>query len=119
MEGEQQAVYEQYPQFKEISGVSFFYSYLNAPFQLQVKTPIEMREDIVNEIAEFVTSNSQLNKMSTSYCRLLRTMLDKKHGPCWHVFVGKNFGAYAIHDKNMFLNFKYMGYTYLVYKTTV
>jgi hypothetical protein len=32
MEGEQQAVYEQYPQFKEISGVSLFYSYLNAPF---------------------------------------------------------------------------------------
>jgi dynein light chain LC8-type len=78
-----------------------------------------MREDILNEIAEFVTSNTQSGNITTSYCRLMRTMLDKKHGPCWHVFVGKNFGAYAVHDKNSFINFKYKGHTFLVYKTTV
>ena len=86
---------------------------------ISVHTPIEISEDILNEIAEYVTSNLQINRVGTSFCRLLRQTLDRKFGPCWHVFVGKNFGCYAVHDKNCFVNFKYQGYTYLVYKTTV
>ena len=78
-----------------------------------------MRQDILNEIAEYVTSNLKVKQVDGSFCKLLREKLDRKFGPAWHVFVGKNFGCFAIHDINSFTNFKYKGYTYLVYKTTV
>ena len=84
-----------------------------------VKTPIEMREDILNVIAEYVTSNLKVKPVDSSFCKLLREKLDRQFGPAWHVFVGKNFGCFAIHDINSFANFKYKGYTYLIYKTTV
>ena len=78
-----------------------------------------MREDILNDIAEYVTSNLKVKTVDSSFCKLLREKLDRKFGPAWHVFVGKNFGCFAIHDINSFTNFKYKGYTYLIYKTTV
>ena len=84
-----------------------------------VKTPIEMREDILDSIAEYVTQNTKMKAVDGPFCKLLRENLDRKFGPAWHVFVGKNFGCYAIHDNNSFANFKYKGYTYLIYKTTV
>ena len=84
-----------------------------------VKTPIEIADNIMNEIAEYVTSNLKVNTVGTSFARLLRETLDRKFGHAWHVFVGKNFGAFAVHDNNCFVNFKYKGFTYLVYKTTI
>ena len=78
-----------------------------------------MSENILNEIAEYVTSNLKVSTVGNSFCKLLRETLDRKFGPAWHVFVGKNFGCFAIHDNNSFVNFKYKGYTYLVYKTTI
>ena len=84
-----------------------------------VRTPIEMREDILDYVAEYVTQNLKMKSVDGPFCKLLRENLDRKFGPAWHVFVGKNFGCYAIHDNNSFTNFKYKGYTYLIYKTTV
>ena len=119
MDGEQQPVYEQYPSYKDVRGVNFFFLIFVIFFQLMVKTPIEIADNIMNEIAEYVTSNLKVNTVGTSFARLLRETLDRKFGPAWHVFVGKNFGCFAVHDTNCFVNFKYKGFTYLVYKTTI
>ena len=73
----------------------------------------------MNEIADTVTSNLKVKSVDNDFCKLLREMLDRKYGPAWHVFVGKNFGCNAVHDKNCFVNFVYKGYTYLIYKTTI
>ena len=66
-----------------------------------------MREDILDSIAEYVTQNTKMKAVDGPFCKLLRENLDRKFGPAWHVFVGKNFGCYAIHDNNSFANFKY------------
>lgn len=58
-----------------------------------VKTPIEINDDILDDIAEYVIKNLEQTTVNTSFCRLLREKLDRKYGQCWHVFVGKNFGA--------------------------
>lgn len=42
-----------------------------------------------------------------------------KYGKCWHVFAGKNFGAYSVHDRYNFMYFKYKTFYFLIYKTTV
>ena len=73
----------------------------------------------MNSIIEYVTSNLKATTVNGNFCKNLRDTLDRKYGPCWHVFVGKNFGCFAVHDKNSFVNFKYQGYTYLIYKTTI
>ena len=122
MADEEQAVYEQYPPFKDVRGVRKLYNNILLVclfLQLLVKTPIEMTEDILDYVAEYVTQNLKMKSVDGAFCKLLRENLDRKFGPAWHVFVGKNFGCYAIHDNNSFTNFKYKGYTYLIYKTTV
>ena len=106
MEGEQQAVYENYSKFKEIKGIQFSY-------------PFEIAEDVMNAIIEYVTGQTKTTQINGQFCKNLRETLDRKFGPAWHVFVGKNFGCYAIHDVNCFTNFKYKGFTYLIYKTTI
>jgi dynein light chain LC8-type len=55
-----------------------------------------------------------LNKL----CKEIREKLESKFGKYWHVFVGKNFGAYNVHDRYQYLFFKYKSYSFLIYKTT-
>ena len=50
-----------------------------------------MREDILDSIAEYVTQNTKMKAVDGPFCKLLRENLDRKFGPAWHVFVGKNF----------------------------
>ncbi len=63
--------------------------------------------------------NSQVNiTYLMQFCKNLRERLDMKFGKCWHVFAGKNFGAYSVHDRYNFMYFKYKTFYFLIYKTT-
>ena len=37
--------------------------------------------------------------------RYIKTGMDNKYGPCWHVIVGKNFGRLAFRIESIFLDF--------------
>ena len=39
---------------------------------------------------------------------ILNAAVDKKHGPTWHVVVGRNFGSYVTHETKHFIYF-YLG----------
>ena len=39
-----------------------------------------MSENILNEIAEYVTSNLKVSTVGNSFCKLLRETLDRKFG---------------------------------------
>lgn len=78
-----------------------------------------MSEEELNVIAEKVITLSKETPMGQNFCKFIREKLDRFYGPAWHVIVGKNFGCYAVHDKNKFAHFTYKGYTYLIYKTTI
>ncbi|MCQ2820375.1 MAG: hypothetical protein MJ252_24170 [archaeon] len=86
---------------------------------MEVWAPIEMSEEEMGVIAERVTSLSESMAIGPEFCKLIKGTLDDHYGPAWHVIVGKNFGCYAVHDKNKFAHFTYKGYTYLIYKTTI
>lgn len=78
-----------------------------------------MNEEEMNVIAEQVLSLTKDTQIGPEFCKFIREKLDSLYGPAWHVIVGKNFGCYAVHDKNKFAHFTYKGYTYLIYKTTI
>ena len=77
-----------------------------------------MSDEELNVIMDLAISFSK-NTEGPQTCQFIREKLDRLYGPAWHVIVGKNFGCYAVHDKNKFVNFTYNGYTFLIYKTTV
>ena len=84
-----------------------------------MQAPIEMSDLELNNILDLTISMSKDTPVSKDFCRFIREKLDRVYGPAWHVIVGKNFGCYAVHDKNKFVKFKYKENTYLIYKTTI
>lgn len=85
-------------------------------FEFQV--PLEIPEDIVVEIIHTLKSRSKIRSEPLERVNDLKQALDEKYGKFWHVFCGKNFGAYAVHDKYRFAFFKYKTMSYLIYKTS-
>ena len=58
-------------------------------------------EYIILKVTTFIKNMTP----SKDLCKMLKDDLDKTYGPAWHVIVGKNFGCYAVHDKNKFVNY--------------
>lgn len=101
----QQITYATYPEYKYIDGFEF-------------QLPIEMPEDIVNMIMKILQERDKSKIEPIEKVNFLKKELDEQHGKYWHVFCGKNFGAYTVHDKNHFVFFKYRTMSYLIYKTS-
>ena len=102
---QQQITYASYPEYKLIDGFEFL-------------LPIELPEDIVVDIIFTIRSREKIRSDPSERVNDLKKMLDEKYGKYWHDFCGKNFGAYAVHDKFRFAFFKYKTMSYLIYKTT-
>ena len=45
--------------------------------------------------------------------------MDKTWEPSWHVFLGKSFGCYSVHEKNRFVYFTFESskISFLIYKS--
>ena len=45
--------------------------------------------------------------------------MDTKWEPSWHVFLGKSFGCYSVHEKNRFVYFTFeqSKISFLIYKS--
>jgi len=99
-------VYENYPPYKVIYD------------EFEFLLPIELPEDIIHEIIYTLKSRSKIRNEPLERVNDLKQVLDEKFGKYWHVFCGKNFGAFSVHDKYRFAFFKYKTMSYLIYKTT-
>lgn len=104
-EEQQQITYATYPEYKYIDGFEFM-------------LPMELPEDIITDIIFTLRSRDKIRTEPVEKVDDLKKALDEKHGKYWHVFCGKNFGAYSVHDKFKFAFFKFKTMSYLVYKTT-
>ncbi|KAG7337254.1 dynein light chain type 1-domain containing protein [Nitzschia inconspicua] len=63
-----------------------------------------MQQDAV-DIASVALSKYNIEKDVAAY---IKKEFDKKHGPTWHVIVGRNFGSYVTHETKHFIYF-YLG----------
>ena len=46
--------------------------------------------------------------------------MDERWEPTWHVFLGKSFGSYAVHERNRFVYFSFDAskISFLIYKAS-
>mmetsp|Transcript_112294 Transcript_112294/g.322814 ORF Transcript_112294/g.322814 Transcript_112294/m.322814 type:complete len:91 (-) Transcript_112294:176-448(-) len=63
-----------------------------------------MQQDAV-DVASVALSKYNIEKDVAAY---IKKEFDKKHGPTWHVIVGRNFGSYVTHETKHFIYF-YLG----------
>ncbi|KAF8074991.1 outer dynein arm light chain 8 [Lyophyllum atratum] len=47
----------------------------------------------------------------------IKKEFDRRHGPTWHVVVGKNFGSYVTHETKHFIYFYVGSLAFLIWKT--
>ena len=102
----QQLSYATYPEYKVIFD------------EFEFLLPIELPDDILYHIVFTLKQRSKISKEPSDKVNDLKSTLDEKYGKYWHVFCGKNFGAYTVHDKFRFTFFKYKTMSFLIYKTT-
>ncbi len=97
--------YATYPEYKYIDGFEFL-------------TPLEMPENIIDDIIYTVKGGIKTKLSPGELTDHLKKILDANYGKYWHVFCGKNFGAFSVHDRYRFVFFKYKAMSYLIYKST-
>ncbi len=86
-----------------------------ADIQIQSDMPDAMQAEII-EIAGQVSIKFDVDKQGSFAAESIKTELDKKFQPHWHVVIGNGFGAYVIHESQRFLYFKLRGRFYMIYK---
>jgi len=64
----------------------------------------KMQQDAV-DTASKALSEYNIEKDVAAY---IKKEFDRKHGPTWHVIVGRNFGSYVTHETKHFIYF-YLG----------
>ena len=92
------------------------YKLIAEEFEFQL--PLELPEEIINRITSKIKDLASANVRYGEMVSILRLVLDKDYGTYWHVFCGKNFGAYTVHDRYQFAFFKFRTVSFLIYKTT-
>ena len=55
-------------------------------------------------------------KDGVEIAKMMKIGLDDAYGPYWHVTVGKDFGCYAVHEKQRFTYFYIGPFAFMVYK---
>ncbi|CAL8094388.1 unnamed protein product [Calicophoron daubneyi] len=80
-----------------------------------VKTT-DMSVDKENEVVRLVEAVAQSKEPDCKVAEILKTQMEEKYGPTYHVIVGKNYGSKVSHEKGTFI-FLYAGNkAYQIYK---
>src|SRR6266404_2210725 len=58
---------------------------------------VDMTEDMQQESVDIASSALEKYNIEKDIAAQIKKELDRRHGPTWHVVVGKNFGSYVTH----------------------
>ena len=58
---------------------------------------VDMSEDLQQESVDIATSALEKYNIEKDIAAQIKKEFDRRHGPTWHVVVGKNFGSYVTH----------------------
>ena len=58
---------------------------------------VDMSEDLQQESVNIATSALEKYNIEKDIAAQIKKEFDRRHGPTWHVVVGKNFGSYVTH----------------------
>lgn len=63
---------------------------------------VDMSEDMQQEAVDIAHAALEKYNIEKDIAAQIKKEFDKRHGPTWHVVVGKNFGSYVTHGKLSF-----------------
>ena len=66
---------------------------------------VDMSEDLQQESVDIATSALEKYNIEKDIAAHIKKEFDRRHGPTWHVVVGKNFGSYVTHGSHLILPF--------------
>ncbi|KAI0334694.1 hypothetical protein GY45DRAFT_1126728 [Cubamyces sp. BRFM 1775] len=69
---------------------------------------VDMSEDMQQEAVDVALTALEKYNIEKDIAAQIKKEFDKRHGPTWHVVVGKNFGSYVTHETKHFIYF-YIG----------
>ncbi|TFK84878.1 hypothetical protein K466DRAFT_566962 [Polyporus arcularius HHB13444] len=69
---------------------------------------VDMSEDMQQEAVDVASAALEKYNIEKDIAAQIKKEFDRRHGPTWHVVVGKNFGSYVTHETKHFIYF-YIG----------
>ncbi|KAH9889099.1 dynein light chain type 1-domain-containing protein [Cubamyces lactineus] len=69
---------------------------------------VDMSDDMQQEAVDVALAALEKYNIEKDIAAQIKKEFDKRHGPTWHVVVGKNFGSYVTHETKHFIYF-YIG----------
>ena len=60
---------------------------------------VDMSEEMQQESVDITSAALEKYNIEKDIAAQIKKELDRRHGPTWHVVVGKNFGSYVTHGK--------------------
>lgn len=60
---------------------------------------VDMSEELQQESVDIASDALQQFNIEKDIAAHIKKEFDRKHGPTWHVVVGKNFGSYVTHGE--------------------
>eukprot|EP00540_Astrosyne_radiata_P022599 CAMPEP_0116851136 /NCGR_PEP_ID=MMETSP0418-20121206/16542_1 /TAXON_ID=1158023 /ORGANISM="Astrosyne radiata, Strain 13vi08-1A" /LENGTH=137 /DNA_ID=CAMNT_0004483099 /DNA_START=40 /DNA_END=454 /DNA_ORIENTATION=+ len=68
----------------------------------------DMSENMQQDAVDCASQAMAKYNIEKDVAAYIKREFDKKHGPTWHVIVGRNFGSYVTHETKHFIYF-YLG----------
>lgn len=60
---------------------------------------VDMSEEMQQESVDIAASALEKYNIEKDIAAQIKKEFDRRHGPTWHVVVGKNFGSYVTHGE--------------------
>ncbi|KAG6891208.1 hypothetical protein C0995_008460 [Termitomyces sp. Mi166 len=78
---------------------------------------VDMSEEMQQESVDITSSALEKYTIEKDIAAQIKKEFDRRHGPTWHVVVGKNFGSYVTHETKHFIYFYVGSLAFLIWKT--
>ncbi|KAF7309748.1 Scavenger mRNA decapping enzyme [Mycena indigotica] len=69
---------------------------------------VDMSDEMQQESVDIASAALEKYNIEKDIAAQIKKEFDRRHGPTWHVVVGKNFGSYVTHETKHFIYFYYM-----------
>ncbi|KAF8141985.1 outer dynein arm light chain 8 [Boletus edulis] len=78
---------------------------------------VDMAEDMQQESIDVASAALEKYAIEKDIAAQIKKEFDRRHGPTWHVVVGKNFGSYVTHETKHFIYFYIGALAILIWKS--
>ncbi|KAI0298796.1 dynein light chain type 1-domain-containing protein [Multifurca ochricompacta] len=78
---------------------------------------VDMSEEMQQESVDIASTALEKFNIEKDIAAQIKKEFDRRHGPTWHVVVGKNFGSYVTHETKHFIYFYIGSLAILIWKS--